>query len=116
MRLALSIAGDLLVGWMDRDSSGGLLSRSVARKAIERRLHSPAGGCKTPAALADTKRDSQESFQTSLLLARDYALSCYPIKRCNGSYFLLRIQRFLGSKEFWNVLESFICHRQSVNT
>lgn len=112
MRLALSIAGDLLVGWMDRDSSGGLLSRSVARKAIERRLHSPAGGCKTPAALADTKRDSQESFQTSLLLARDYALSFIPLNTVMVDIFCLGSRDFFGQR----MPECFrISYRQSVN-
>lgn len=47
--------------------------------SIEQRLHRRLVAVKCSAPLPDTKQDSQESFQTSPLLVRDYSLGCYPI-------------------------------------
>lgn len=59
-------------GWVDGYMGGCEVS-------IDERLHRRLVAVKCSTLLADTKRGSQESFQTSPLLARDYSLGCYPI-------------------------------------
>lgn len=64
-------------GWMEGIETP--VRRLSLQVSIERRLHRRLVAVKCSSPLADTKQDSQESFQTSPLLARDYSLGCYPI-------------------------------------
>lgn len=70
---------------MDRSVDGWVVGietpvrRLSLHVSIEQRLYCRLVAVKCSSLLADTKQDSQESFQTSPLLVRDYSLGCYPI-------------------------------------
>lgn len=85
---SINFRGDGMGRSVDRSAGGGVCDGEQGPPpthppcggvSIERRLHRRLVAVKCGAPLADTKRDSQEAFQTSPLLVRDYSLGCYPI-------------------------------------